>query len=77
MLSTTPSHYTVMQTAEEMNNLRGQDAIFVSTEKYPADPKDWAHWEDCQKDELKTFRHGIHARTFFVYYCKNFQGIVQ
>ncbi|MEN0057746.1 MAG: hypothetical protein AAGB31_02835 [Bdellovibrio sp.] len=76
MLSSTVSHYTVMQSPEEMNNLHGENAIFVSTEKYPANPMEWAKWDSCQKEELKTFRHGIHARTFYIYYCTNFQGII-
>ncbi|MNJ96800.1 Undecaprenyl phosphate-alpha-4-amino-4-deoxy-L-arabinose arabinosyl transferase [compost metagenome] len=75
MLSSTVSQYTVMQSPEEMSSLKGQDAIFVSTEKYNADPMEWAKWDSCSKEELKTFRHGEHARTFNVYYCKNFQGI--
>lgn len=77
MLSSTVSNYTVMQSPEEMNNLKGQDAIFVSTEKYPADPMGWAAWDGCQKEEMKTFRHGVHARTFNIYYCRNFQGITR
>lgn len=76
MLSTTRSHYTVTQSPEEMENLKGSNALFVSTEKYFADPVDWAKWDSCQKEELKTFRHGIHARTFHIFYCKNFQGII-
>lgn len=77
MLSTTRSNYTVTQTAEEMNNLRGQDAIFVSTEKYEANPVEWAEWSGgCEKEEMKTFREGIHARTFYIYYCKGFQKII-
>ena len=77
MLSSTVSNYTVMQSPEEMNNLKGQDAIFVSTEKYPADPMGWAAWDGCQKEEMKTFRHGVHARTFNIYSCRNFQGITR
>jgi dolichol-phosphate mannosyltransferase len=76
MLSTTRSQYTVMQTPEEMENLKGQDALFVATEKYQADPMKWAKWDTCDKQILKTFHHGVHARTFDVYYCKNFQGII-
>jgi dolichol-phosphate mannosyltransferase len=75
MLNKTRSHYTVMQSDEEMAALKGQDAIFVSTEKYEANPIDWAFWDGCDKEELKTFRHGVHARTFNVYYCRNYQGI--
>lgn len=77
MLNFTRSQYTVMQTPEEMNNLKGQDAIFVSTEKYPEDPMEWAKWDSCEKEDFKTYRHGIHARTFYVSYCKNFQGILK
>lgn len=77
MLSTDNSNYTRTQTPEEMNNLKGQDAIFVSTEKYEADPMEWAQWDGCEKEELKTFRHGVHARTFFVHYCRNFQRILK
>ena len=77
MLNLTTSQYTVMQTPEEMKNLQGQDAIFVSTEKYYEDPMEWAKWDQCQKEELKTFRHGEHARTFYVFYCTNFQGILK
>ncbi|KYG65782.1 hypothetical protein AZI86_01530 [Bdellovibrio bacteriovorus] len=77
MLSTTRSHYTVIQSPEEMNNLKGEDAIFVSTEKYEANPVEWAAWDGgCEKEELKTFRQGVHARTFFIYYCKGFQKII-
>jgi dolichol-phosphate mannosyltransferase len=77
MLSTTRSNYTLTQTPEEMNNLKGQDAIFVSTEKYPAIPTEWAAWDGpCDKEELKTFRHGVHARTFYIYYCRGFQKII-
>lgn len=77
MLSSTVSHYTVMQTPEEMKSLHGQDAIFVSTEKYQADPMEWARWDSCTKEELKTYRGTEHSRTFNIYYCKNFQGVTR
>jgi len=77
MLNFTTSHYTVIQSAAEMENLKGQNSLFVSTEKYPEDPMEWAKWDSCQLEELKTYRHGIHARTFNIYYCKNFQGILK
>lgn len=76
MLSTTRSHYTLRQTPEEMENLKGQDALFISTEKYTANPNEWARWDSCDKETLKTFRQGIHARTFYIHYCRNFQGII-
>lgn len=77
MLSSTISQYTATQTPEEMTALQGQDAIFVSTEKYEANPMEWAKWDGCSKEEFKTFRKSEHARTFHVYYCKNFQGITK
>lgn len=77
MLSSTVSNYTVMQSPEEMANLLGKDVLFVSTEKYPAVANEWAKFDNCDKEQLKTFRHGIHARTFNIYYCTNYQGITK
>lgn len=77
MLNTTVSHYTVRQTPEEIKNLEGQDALVVTTEKYNADMKRYAEFDSCAKEELKTYRYGIHARTFNIYYCKGFRKIVQ
>ncbi|MBO9668158.1 MAG: hypothetical protein J7501_15255, partial [Bdellovibrio sp.] len=76
MLNSTVSNYTVMQPVEEMKNMEGQDAIVVTTEKYDKDPLKYAKFDSCNRDKLMTFRHGVHARTFFVYLCKNFQGII-
>jgi dolichol-phosphate mannosyltransferase len=64
-----------MQPVEEMKNLEGQDALVVTTEKYDADPFEYAMFESCNRDKLMTFRSGVHARTFYVYLCKNFKGI--
>ncbi|HWU43337.1 MAG TPA: hypothetical protein VN132_07865, partial [Bdellovibrio sp.] len=50
--------------------------LVVTTEKYDANLPEYAKFDSCSKEVLKTFRHGIHARTFNVYLCKNFQGIV-
>ena len=77
MLSKTVSQYTVMQSEAEMDSLKGQDALFLSTEKYEADPMEWAKWDSCTKEEYKTYRYDELARTFSVYYCKNFQGILK
>lgn len=76
MLNSTMSNYTVMQPVEEMKNLEGQDAIVVTTEKYDHDPLKYAKFDSCTRDKLMTFRHGVHARTFYVNLCKNFQGII-
>jgi hypothetical protein len=76
MLNSTRSHYTVMQDPEEMQNLEGQDAIVVTTEKYDHDPLKYAKFDSCSKEDLLTFRKGVHARTFKVYLCKGFHGII-
>lgn len=72
MLNTTVSQYTVMQTEAEINSLKGMDALFVVSEKYKVDPFKYAEFESCEPEEFKTYRHGIHARTFTVFFCKNF-----
>jgi dolichol-phosphate mannosyltransferase len=76
MLNSTMSNYTVMQPVEEMKNLEGQDVLVVTTEKYDHDPLKYAKFDSCTRDKLMTFRHGVHARTFYVNLCKNFQGII-
>lgn len=75
MLNTTTSQYTVQQTPLEMKALEGLDALFVTSEKYKTDPNKWAFWEECLEETYKTYRFDEHARTFYLYYCKNFQGI--
>lgn len=75
MLNTVVSHYTVMQSAEEMDSLKGQDALFVTTEKYGADPMEYAKFDSCTQEEFKTYRADELARTFTIHYCQNFQGI--
>jgi dolichol-phosphate mannosyltransferase len=76
MLNTTRSHYTVMQTAGEIDQLKGRDALFVVTNKYFVDPKAYAQFDQCEPNELKTYRGSELARVFTVFYCKNFQGII-
>lgn len=75
MLAQTRSHYTVTQTDAEMAALKGKDSLFISTEKYPTNPNDWAKWDSCTSEEFNTYRHQELARTFTLWYCKNFQGI--
>ncbi|MFZ4404010.1 MAG: hypothetical protein ACOYOK_07910, partial [Pseudobdellovibrionaceae bacterium] len=76
MLNTTVSHYTVMQKfSGVIENLKGQDCLFVTTEKYPANPLDFASFDDCKPETLNTYRDQELSRQFVVYYCKNFQGI--
>ena len=77
MLSKTRSHYTVMQSEAEMQNLVGKNALFVVSEKYPIDPMRFAQFDSCQAEILKTYRGRQHSRTFTIYECKNFQKILR
>lgn len=76
MLNTTASQYTVTQTKTEIENLKGQNALFVVSEKYYVDPKKYADFDECIPEDLKTYRYQTHARTFTVFFCKNFKGIL-
>ncbi len=76
MLSDTRSHYTVTQNlTHDLQNLRGFDALVVTTEKYRADPKGWAHFDGCTPEVLQTRRADEVARTFTIWWCRNFQGL--
>lgn len=75
MLSTTKSEYTVTQTPLQMAALIGAPALFVTTDKYPTDPMEWAKFDGCKDEEFKTYRHGEVSRIFKVWLCTNFQGI--
>jgi dolichol-phosphate mannosyltransferase len=78
MLSFTKSHYTVVhQHRGEWEQNYGLDALIVTTEKYPTNPIEWGKFDSCSPEELKTYRHGEPSRTFTVWYCKNFQGILK
>ncbi len=78
MLSFTRSHYTVAhQHLNEWQQLYGLDALVITTEKYPTNPKEWARFDSCQPEELKTYRHNELSRIFTIWQCSNFQGIVK
>ncbi len=55
--------------------LRGQSAFIVNNDKYPRDPLDRAVFDSCSKTEMPIYRGATLARTFHIYYCKNFQGL--
>jgi len=74
-LNRTRSHYTITTSQQDLDHLRGQDALLVHSEKYPVDPHAWIRWDSCTQERFPTYRHGIAARMFTIYYCKNFQGI--
>lgn len=76
MLNTTVSQYTVTQTNTEIENLKGQNALFIVSEKYYVDPKRYADFDECVPEDFKTYRYGVHARTFTIFMCRNFKGIL-
>ena len=75
-LSTTKSHYTIMQKARnELEAVVGLNALVVTTEKYPADPMEWAHFDGCEPHEFKTYRQDELSRIFTIWKCRNYQGL--
>lgn len=76
-LSQDRSHYSVTQSPAEMTALLGLNTLFVTSEKYPANPMDHAHFDSCVPEVFKHYRVGELSRIFTIYYCKNFQGIIR
>lgn len=77
-MSFTRSHYTVTQDlTRDFENLRGLDALVVTTEKYPANPIEWGRFQSCAPEELRTERRGEPARVFTVWWCRDFQGVLK
>lgn len=62
------------QTADHMETLKGAKVLFLSTDKYNRDPMTFAFFQDCKREELKTYRKGFPSRTFFIDICTDFQG---
>lgn len=82
MVSSPRSHYTVVQKQKQtLRGLQGQPALIVTTEKYPADPRQAARWDSCEPFEFQTFRsffgHQELSRTFTIWTCTNFQGLLK
>lgn len=74
------TEYWSEQSDEDRSRLLGQDFLVVNTDKYSDDPMTRAKFDSCEKYDWKYYRSGIfmnsvHARTFFIYYCKNFGGL--
>lgn len=77
-MSTTPSHYTINQNlTNAFENMKGLDALVVTTEKYQSQPMKWGRFDSCEPEILRTYRGIEHARTFTLWYCRNFQGVLQ
>ncbi len=78
MLSFTRSHYTVVhQHLNEWAQNYGLDALIVTSEKYPDDPREYAKFESCKSEEFKTYRQEELSRLFTVWHCTNFQGVIK
>ncbi len=77
MLSKTVSHYTVVTTPEEYEALQGQNAIVVTTDKYPTNPLEFARFGNCEAQEFPYYRFDELARIFTIYHCHKFQGVMR
>ncbi|MFZ2446671.1 MAG: glycosyltransferase family 39 protein [Syntrophobacteraceae bacterium] len=58
------------------SDIVGKDAIFVTTERFPADPKELYgkyFTEYTRLDDIQTFRSGRPAQVFRVWICRNLQ----
>lgn len=78
MLSSTVSHYTVKQKSKGLiEALKGSNTLFVESEKYRANPMEWAKFDSCESEKFETFRGIEKAREFTIWNCKNFQGITK
>jgi dolichol-phosphate mannosyltransferase len=74
------TQYWSEQTEKDRTGLVGKDFLIVNNDKYSDDPNTRAKFDSCERKEWKYYRSGIfiekvHARTFYIYYCKNFQGL--
>jgi dolichol-phosphate mannosyltransferase len=67
--------YLYEQSDADRLALVGRDFLIVNNDKYPQDPREVAHFESCDKLEWPFYRGEILARTFYIYHCKNFQGL--
>jgi dolichol-phosphate mannosyltransferase len=74
------TEYWSEQTEQDRASLIGKDFLVVNTDKYADDPMTRAKFDSCEKNEWIYRRTGIFiqqipARTFYIYYCKNFGGL--
>lgn len=78
MLSSTVSHYTVKQKEQGLiESAKGMNSLFIESEKYKANPKEWAQFDSCTPEKFETYRGKEKAREFTIWDCKNFQGIIR
>jgi hypothetical protein len=63
------------QPAADKEKLIGQNVIIVNNDKYPRDPLEVSLFDSCEKSEFPFYRGEYLARTFYIYFCKNYQGV--
>lgn len=77
MLTFTKSHYTFLHRFRgEWDRLAGQDALVITTEKYQANPAEWAQFDSCEPEDFKVYRDDELARVFTLWHCMNFQKVL-
>ncbi|MCX7978987.1 MAG: hypothetical protein N2578_08290, partial [Bdellovibrionaceae bacterium] len=70
------SHYSVLQKKKEaLENVKGLNALVLTTEKYPENPMDRAIFSSCEPEEFRHYRGDELSRIFTVWYCRDFQGV--
>ncbi|GIL18647.1 MAG: glycoside hydrolase [Oligoflexia bacterium] len=67
--------YHFDQPDSDKAKLIGQDALIVNNDKYPRDPREVTNFDSCTQQDYPIFRGEVLARTFYIYHCKNYQGI--
>ncbi|MFB0525855.1 MAG: hypothetical protein ACETVO_00080, partial [bacterium] len=61
---------------QDMEELKGKDAIYVTHSRYFKDPNDIYRFQRIKLlKEVKLVRGGKEMRTFYLYYCHNFEGV--
>jgi hypothetical protein len=67
--------YLYEQSDADRAALLGKDFLVVNNDKYQQDPREVANFDSCDKTDWPYYRGKTLARTFFIYYCHNFQGL--
>ncbi|MGE3757269.1 MAG: ArnT family glycosyltransferase [Pseudobdellovibrionaceae bacterium] len=75
MFNKVRSHFTVSQKPDQLEALKGKRFLVAANDKYEIDPRQYAHFDSCEQKKMDYYRGEILARTFYLYDCKNFQGI--
>ncbi|HUW23951.1 MAG TPA: glycosyltransferase family 39 protein [bacterium] len=61
---------------QDVEELKGKDAIYVTHSRYFKDPNDIYRFQKIELvKEVTLVRGGKEMRTFYLYYCENFQGL--